>query len=189
MGRPRDEAVDRAIMAAATDVLRQSGYGAFSIEGVAARAGVAKQSIYRRWPSKGALLLDIYIQGMDDCDGVGVSTGGQKSAFQAYLSQSVQRLQDVAWANVLRSVVAEAQTDATLRAMMIERVVEPRREIGRHILRAAIRSGELPPQTNIETALDFAFGAIWYRLLLGHAPLDRSFVKQVLEGLFRASAP
>ena len=63
----------------------------------------------------------------------------------------------------------------------------PRRIAARH--RAAIRWGELPPQTNIETALDFAFGAIWYRLLLGHAPLDRKFVKQVLEGLFRPSTP
>ncbi|SDR17915.1 transcriptional regulator, TetR family [Rhizobiales bacterium GAS113] len=188
MGRPRDEAVDRAIMAAATDVLRQSGYGAFSMEGVAARAGVAKQSIYRRWPSKGALLLDIYVQGMDEDGAVGVPARGLMADFQAYLSQSVQRLQDVAWANMLRSIVAEAQTDAALRATMIERVVEPRREVGRHILRAAIRSGELPPQTNIETALDFAFGAIWYRLLLGHAPLDRKFVRQVLEGLFRPNA-
>ena len=64
-GRPRDENVHRAILDAARDLIRVEGYASFSIEGVASRAGVAKQSIYRRWSSKGALLIDLYMDGLE----------------------------------------------------------------------------------------------------------------------------
>jgi AcrR family transcriptional regulator len=184
LGRPRDETVHTAIMAAAVDVLGEKGYGTFSIEGVAARAGVAKQSIYRRWPSKGALLLDIYMEGMTG-DGMTVPSGkGVEADFCAYIGQTIRRLKDVAWMNTLRSVVAEAQTDPRLRTLVFEKVVGPRREIGRRLLQAAVASGELDRDFDVEIFLDLVFGAVWYRLLLGHAPIDKQFADRMLKRLF-----
>jgi AcrR family transcriptional regulator len=183
-GRPRDEAVDRALIGAATDLLRERGYRALSMEGVAARAGVAKQSVYRRWPSKGALLVDIYMEGMGEESLPATSGHGVVADFRAYLRQTIERLKDAAWANTLRSLVAEAQNDPDLAALMVGRVVEPRREAGRHIVAQAIAAGELSADFDVETVLDFVFGAIWYRLLLGHAPLTAEFVDRMLAQLF-----
>lgn len=183
-GRPRDEAVDRALIGAATDLLRERGYRALSMEGVAARAGVAKQSVYRRWPSKGALLVDIYMEGMGEAVLPPTSGQGVAADFRAYLGLTLERLKDVAWANTLRSLVAEAQNDPDLAALMVERVVEPRRQAGRHILAQAIAAAELSADFDVETALDFVFGAIWYRLLLGHAPVTAEFVDRMLAQLF-----
>jgi AcrR family transcriptional regulator len=185
-GRPRDEAVQRALIGAATDLLRERGYRALSMEGVAARAGVAKQSVYRRWPSKGALLVDIYMEGMGEESLPAASGHGVIADFRAYLGQTVERLKDVAWANTLRSLVAEAQNDPDLAALMVERVVEPRRQAGRHIVAQAIAAGELSPDFDVETVLDFVFGAIWYRLLLGHAAVTTEFVERMLRQLFPA---
>src|SRR5689334_810812 len=109
-GRPRDEAVHRAILKAGSQLLGEQGYGAFSIEGVAARAGVAKQSIYRRWPSKGALLLDLYMDGMSD-DSAADPSLDPAEQLRHLLSRSIERLREPAWANTLRSIIAEAQTD------------------------------------------------------------------------------
>ncbi len=183
-GRPRDEAVDRALIGAATDLLRERGYRALSMEGVAARAGVAKQSVYRRWPSKGALLVDIYMEGMGDETLPQPSGQGVAADFRAYLGLTLDRLQDVAWANTLRSLVAEAQNDSDLAALMVERVVEPRRQAGRHLLARAIAACELPEDFDVETVLDFGFGTIWYRLLLGHAPVTAESIDRMLAQLF-----
>ncbi len=185
-GRPRDEAVDRALIGAALDLLRERGYRALSMEGVAARAGVAKQSVYRRWPSKGALLVDIYMEGMGEAELPAASGRGVAADFRAYLGLTLERLKDVAWANTLRSLVAEAQNDPDLAALMVERVVEPRRQAGRHLLAQAIAAGELSAEFDVETALDFVFGAIWYRLLLGHAPVTPEFIDRMLAQLFPA---
>ncbi len=180
-GRQRDQSVDKAIMASATDTLRESGYGAFSIERVAARAGVAKQSIYRRWPSKGALLLDIYMDGMNGDHEPRLTGCGLAEDLRAYLNQTVLRLKDAAWTNTLRSIVAEAQSDEQLRALVIEKMIEPRREAGRQVLRSAIASGEIASTLDEEVILDLIFGAVWYRLLLRDIPVDGIFVEKMIE--------
>jgi AcrR family transcriptional regulator len=186
-GRPRDAAVDTAIRKAALDLLRKEGYGAFSMEAVAARSGVSKQSIYRRWPSKGALLLELYMEGLAN-DPFVPSGRDVRTDLRAYLSSTVNRLADPAWRTMLQSVVAEAQSDEKTRGLLIERVIEPRREIGRRILRSALASGELPRDLDVETALDAVFGAIWYRLLLRRAAIDLAFVESLLGMLLPAAA-
>src|SRR5262245_52062152 len=103
-GRPRDEATHRAILKAANQLLHEAGYGGFSIEGVALRAGVAKTSIYRRWSTRGALLLDLYMEGLSPAQ---LQPSGRKvrQDFAAYLNQTVERLKDAGWSNTLRSLV------------------------------------------------------------------------------------
>jgi AcrR family transcriptional regulator len=136
-GRPRDENVHRAILEAARNLIRDDGYASFSIEGVAARAGVAKQSIYRRWSSKGALLVDLYMDGLERP--VPARARGFASDLLDVLSQTTKRVQDPTYANILKSVVVEAQTDPDMRQLVLEKIV------------------------------DFLFGAIWFNLLLGDA--------------------
>ncbi|HKU99518.1 MAG TPA: TetR/AcrR family transcriptional regulator [Vineibacter sp.] len=183
-GRPRDEATHRAILRAANRLLHEAGYGGFSIEGVALRAGVAKTSIYRRWPSKGALLLDLYMEGLAPA---ALEPSGKKvrQAFAAYLNQTVERLKDAGWSNTLRSLVAEAQNDPALARLVRDKVIEPRRADGRRLLEHGMKTGEIRKNVDIDITLDFVFGAIWYRLLLGHAAVDEAFARRVTTALFK----
>jgi len=183
-GRPRDEATHRAILRAANRLLHEAGYGGFSIEGVAQRAGVAKTSIYRRWSSKGALLLDLYMEGLAPA---ALEPSGKKvrQAFAAYLNQTVERLKDAGWSNTLRSLVAEAQNDPALARLVRDKVIEPRREDGRRLLEHGMKTGEIRRNVDVDITLDFVFGAIWYRLLLGHAAVDEAFARRATAELFK----
>jgi AcrR family transcriptional regulator len=166
-GRPRDENVHRAILEAARNLIRDDGYASFSIEGVAARAGVAKQSIYRRWSSKGALLVDLYMDGLERP--VPARARGFASDLLDVLSQTTKRVQDPTYANILKSVVVEAQTDPDMRKIVLEKIVQPRRDAAKVVINRAIQSGELPDTADPEMLVDFLFGAIWFNLLLGDA--------------------
>lgn len=181
-GRPRDRATHDAILAAAEEILVEHGYAAFSIEAVAARAGVGKTSIYRRWSTKGALLVDVYMAGLgEDRPPAGEDARAQ---VRAMLLQSVSRLRRSGWATIMRSLVAEAQADAEISALVRDRVIAPRRALGRAILEEAIARGELAPATNPDCALDAMFGALWYRLLLGHLPVDEAFATAIVDQTF-----
>lgn len=182
-GRPRDEATHQAIIDAANGLLQDKGYAAFSIEAVAARAGVAKTSIYRRWPSKGVLLMDLYMAGMAQ-DALNGSKKSIRDELKAYIDATVQRLKAPGWSTVIRSLIAEAQVDEDLAKLVREKIIEPRRAAGRRLFQSGIKSGELRADIDVEITLDFLFGAIWYRLLLGHAPIDKAFGQKLMNELF-----
>lgn len=188
LGRPRDQGTHRAILKAANELLHEAGYGGFSIEGVASRAGVAKTSIYRRWPTKGTLLLDLYMEGIGP-NMLEPSHRKIRLEFAAYLNQTVERLKDPGWINTLRSLIAEAQNDPELARYVRDKVVEPRRLAGRRLLEHGIKTGEIRSDIDIDITLDFVFGAVWYRLLLGHAPVDAQFAKHALAELFKRIGP
>lgn len=186
-GRPRDEAVHRAILEAARELIGELGYGAFSIEAVAARANVAKQSIYRRWVSKGALLVELYMSGLEQA--VAPAPNDFARDVTALLTQTVERLQDPAYANILRGLMIEAQTDPALRKLVLEKIVEPRRKALRAVISRGTKTGDLPSDIDVETLLDFVFGAIWFNLLLSNDGVPDSFVDDVIGMLrrFRSS--
>jgi len=178
-GRPRDENVHRAILDAARDLIRDEGYASFSIEGVAARAGVAKQSIYRRWSSKGALLVDLYMDGLDRLE---PTLGrGFPDDLLAVLQQTTKRVQDPTYANILKSVVVEAQSDSDMRKLVLKKIVEPRREAAKTLITNAIAAGELPSTLDAEMIVDFVFGAVWFNLLLGDANLTSQFARRIVK--------
>jgi len=183
-GRPRDESTHRAILKAAKQLLHETGYGGFSIEGVALRAGVAKTSIYRRWPTRGALLLDLYMEGLSPAR-LQPSSRTVRQDFAAHHNQTVERLKDAGWSNTLRSLVAEAQNDSDLARLVRDKVIEPRRQEGRKLLEHGMKTGEIRRDVDVEVTLDFVFGAIWYRLLLGHAKVDAAFARRAIAELFK----
>lgn len=189
-GRPRDAATHRAILDAANGILAEQGYRGFSIEAVAARAGVSKASIYRRWPSKGALLVDLYMAGLavEEAADAGASGLSAEEDFAAYVAQTVARLNEPVWAQTLSALVAECQGDPELAEIVRERVVGPRRAAGLRILQRAVDRGELPADADAGLLIDFVFGTVWYRLLLGHASLDGDFIEAMRRQIFRPSA-
>ena len=179
LGRPRDENVHRAILDAARDLIRVEGYASFSIEGVASRAGVAKQSIYRRWASKGALLIDLYMDGLERP--APMPARSLANDLLAVLVQTTKRVQDPTYENILKSVVVEAQNDPDMRKLVLQRIVQPRRDAAKAVINRAIESGELPRTTDPEMIVDFVFGAIWFNLLLGDANLTSRLANRIVK--------
>ena len=178
-GRPRDENVHRAILDATRDCIREEGYSSFSIEGVAARAGVAKQSIYRRWVSKGALLVDLYMDGMQTSSPV--PARGFANDLLAIMLQTTKRLQDATYGNLLKGLAIEAQSDPEIRKIVLDKIIEPRRQAAKSVIERGIGSGELPEDIDADMMVDFVFGSVWFNLLLGDATVGNRFAQRIVE--------
>lgn len=178
-GRPRDPATDRALLTAAIDVLKRKGYEGFSIEAVAKRAGSSKVTLYRRWPSAAALLLAALAHhGATTIPTT--STGRLRDDLKRFFRPAFVQLNG-RLGLLLRSLMAEAQANEDFRKTFRNAFIRERRAALGAILTAARDRGELSAKTNIEVLLDFIFGALWYRLLVAHAPLDQRFTSDLIE--------
>ncbi|MFE7546462.1 TetR/AcrR family transcriptional regulator [Streptomyces gardneri] len=184
-GRTRSQDAHHAVLTAAIELVEEIGYQAVTIERIAARADVAKSTIYRWWKSKAVLVMDAYRsaveQRMPEPD-TG-SLAGDLTAFATALygvSEHSLRMR------TLRGLMAEAQLDPAF-ADHFREWVESRRAVVLALLDRGVRRGELPPTADLEAATDRFFGLFWYRLLVGHQPLDPSqapaHVDQLLHGL------
>jgi AcrR family transcriptional regulator len=179
-GRPRSEQADRAILAAAAQLLAERGIAGMSMEEVASRAGVAKTTIYRRWTSRGALALDAFLADFlrqQPPPDTGTLRGDLLAALRAWI-HSVTR---TSAGPVLAGLIAETQHDPGLAEAWRERVVERLRAQHKIMLDRAVERGEIPAQTDYEIVLDLVFGAAYHRLLHGHQPLTDPFARQVVD--------
>ncbi len=179
-GRPRSAEADRAILNATVDLLATRGLGALSIEEVAARAGVGKATIYRRWSSKGLLALDAFVDSFQAEQPL-PDTGTLRGDLIAALTAWVRAVTQTSMGPLLTGLIAEAQHDSSLRAAWRERVLEPLRSQHRIMLDRAIARGEIPATVDREVVLDLFFGAAQHRLLLGHLPLTDEFIAEVVD--------
>ena len=188
-GRPRSQEADRAIMAATVELLAAKGLAGMSIEEVAARAGVGKATIYRRWSSKGLLALDAFVSSFREQQPL-PDTGTLRGDLIAALRAWVRAVTGTSMGRLLTGLIAEAQHDDELRAAWRDRVLEPLRSQHRIMLDRAIARGEIPASVDREVVLDLFFGAAQHRLLLGHLPLTDDFIVSVvdiiLDGIERA---
>jgi AcrR family transcriptional regulator len=184
--RRRSERSHRAIVEATRELLVERGYRDLTIEGVAARAGVGKQTIYRWWPSRAALVLEAYLSAADV-----VATPAQQAAVRADVTALLGWLIDVlsapAVGNVLPGLVGDLQHDAVLAEGFQRDVVPTRRQAMLAALERARERGEIRRDADLELAVDTLHGAVFYRLLLSGQPLDRAFADrlagQVVDGL------
>jgi AcrR family transcriptional regulator len=179
-GRPRSAEADRAILTATLELLAERGLDAMSIEEVAARAGVGKTTIYRRWPSKGLLALDAFVisfRAEQPLPDTGTLRGDLLSALHAW----VRTVTQTAMGPMLTGLIAEAQHDPELRGAWRDRVIEPLRAQHRIMLDRAIDRGEIAVSVDKDVVLDLFFGAAEHRLLLGHLPMTGEFIGTVVD--------
>jgi AcrR family transcriptional regulator len=176
---------DRAILRAATELLAERGLSGLSIEEVAARAGVGKATIYRRWTSKGTLGLDAFLaefSGQQPLPDTGTLRGDLLVALRAW----VWAVTRTPAGHMLAGLIAEAQHDPGLAAAWRARVVEPLRAQHTVMLEQAIGRGEIPGSIDKDVVLDLLFGAAYHRLLHGHRPLTDRFVREVVDMIVAA---
>lgn len=160
--------------AAAAEILRRDGYSRLTMERVAAESGVAKTTLYRRWPSRAALCMDLYLEvaGRELHD---PATGDVESDLR-YIVNTVVHLQTSTVAGpALIGLLVEAQSNPEAAAASLLEFSERRRAITRRVLRRAIERGEIRPDTDVDLVIDALGGATTFRLLQRHAPLSRKF--------------
>lgn len=171
---PRKARVRNAVLTAATGVLRADGYAGLTMERVAAESGVAKTTLYRTWPTKAALCMDLYLdvagRELRDPD-----TGDVARDLKA-IAETVINLQKRTVAGpAFIGLIAEAQISPDTRSAFLAEFAEKRREITRTILRRAIERGQIRRDADIDLVIDVIGGATMFRLLQGHAPLTKRF--------------
>jgi AcrR family transcriptional regulator len=176
----RDENARRAVLHAADDLLAERGFGGVTIEGIAARAGVAKQTIYRWWPSKADILLDTLID--DASSRLAIpDTGPAVQSTRRYLRSLARFLSREPAGKVLLALIGEAQHDPAMARAFHQRYLGPQRQSERAMLRRGITSGELAPGLDVDAALDALCGPILYRALTG-ARIPRDFIDGLIAG-------
>ena len=170
----RDENARLAVLHAADDLLVERGFGGVTIEGIAARAGVAKQTIYRWWPSKVDILLDTLIEDASRQLPVRES-GSAVESTRRYLRSLARFLTKDPAGKVLLALIGEAQHDPEVARVFHARYFEPQRRSEREMLRRGVASGELAADLDIDATLDALCGGIFYRALTG-ASIPRTFI-------------
>jgi AcrR family transcriptional regulator len=179
-GRPRSEKARNAILEAAAELLLLRGLGAVSMDAVAERAGVSKATIYRWWPSKEMLALDALV----DWAAHRVptrDTGSLRGDLLALVRPWVREIRRRSFGPVIAALITEAQSDPQFADAYRTHFVEPRREAMRAAFARARKRGEVPAGLQVEVALDLIYGAVYHRLLHGHAELSDRFARDLVE--------
>jgi AcrR family transcriptional regulator len=184
-GRRRNDAAKAAILDATFRLLSGPETEALTIDAIAAEAGVGRQTIYRWWPSKGAVVADalarharVVVPRRD--------TGSFTGDLAAFFTDSFAGLENEGLANRLRQIVAEAQHDEHV-ARVLTDFTAVRRAALRALLERGQTAGELAAVADLDMLVDMAYGVLYYRLLVGHAPLDEKAARSLAAELTRSA--
>jgi AcrR family transcriptional regulator len=188
-GRPRSETAHKAVLTAAADLLLEHGLYAVSMDAVAERAGVSKATIYRWWPKKEILALDMLFTEWSAVTPQQYESGLLRSDLIALLRAWTRLASSRHYGRVVAALLAEARTDPAFSAEYQRRILEPRRDQARMIFADAVARGEIPGETKVEVAIDLLYGPLYHRLLHGHAPLDDQFVDDLVDMALRGILP
>ncbi|MCU1396201.1 MAG: putative TetR family transcriptional regulator [Ilumatobacteraceae bacterium] len=169
---------DHAILQATLDLLAEGGAANLSIDGVAARAGVGKATIYRRWTSKEALLLEAL--GTDTTVIEAPDTGNLRSDLEGYFGGLVDGMRDRANSDVLPHLIEVAFYDPEVKHALDQYLVTKQESLRQLLARAQSR-GEIAPTIDLKVFVEVTIGAVVYRRLLTGEPLDRVFVGKLLD--------
>ncbi len=192
-GRPRSAAADRAILDAARATLAELGWGGLTMGHVAARAGVAKTTLYRRWPSKNELVVDAVASLFDELEVADL--GSLRADIEAVVQQFGALLIRPETQAALLALFAEGTRDPQLRRRIRESIVDPQKRLVRQGRANAQARGELDPDQDEATACqeidiiyDTIAGAVEHRVLVSGEPLTREWVDR-FTGLLMGPLP
>ncbi len=185
----RSQETRKAILTAALELAGEVGYARLSIEGIAARAGAGKQTIYRWWPSKGAVLFDALLA-LSEVDGDAElpNTGDLATDLKTVLRATVDELTDPRLAEPMRALTVELLADPELAATWRSRLDEPVRAMKLRRLRAAREAGDLAPEVDLDVAADLIWGPVQNRWLFGAEPLTHAYADAIVDTAFAGLA-
>jgi AcrR family transcriptional regulator len=185
-GRPRSEQSRRAILTAAGELMLEGGLAAANIEAIAARAGVSKATIYKWWPSRGAVALDGFLDRVHHTIAV-PEHASTVEALEFQVRELIKLFQNTSAGAIMRAIVSQVESDPQLAKEVRERWLGPRRAVAVEVIRRGIERGDLRRDLDVAAALDQLYGPLYYRLVFGHEPLPddlaHTLVAQLLGGI------
>jgi AcrR family transcriptional regulator len=185
-GRPRDPAIDAAVLVATVSLLHEDGYGGFALEKVAARAGTTKAAIRRRWPQRQRLVIDSLASVMV------TPPVPDNGCTRCDLHQSVQLLAEVLYerlpAGVLAPLISDCSADPALHLYLLQTLVQPSRAAAAVAVQRAVDRGDLLPDVDPELFVDLLASVVYQRALFGKAPIDPSLARDLVDLLLRGVA-
>jgi AcrR family transcriptional regulator len=176
----RSETSRRATLDAALELCAEQGYAQVTVEGIAARAGVSKKTVYRWWPSKGAVVLEaVHDSALRPT--IFPDTGDLTADLLTQLSGVIDALIAPRTRSAVIGVFTAALHDPDLGEQLHRQWVSPRIDQFRHRLRLAEEQGQLPPGTDPDVIMDLVYGPIFHRLMV-HLPLpDVAYLRKLLD--------
>ncbi|MET7462895.1 TetR/AcrR family transcriptional regulator [Nonomuraea sp. NPDC005501] len=186
----RNERSRRAVLDAARDLVSELGYAKVTIEAIAARAGVGKQTIYRWWPSKGAVIFDSFLVLSEGGEGVRLpDTGDLEADLKMVMRATVAEFADPAFEAPVRALNMEIIGDPTLAAMYREKLAGPVDEAKKERLRSGQRAGQLAADADLDLVLEVLYAPLYQRWLLRSGPLTPEYADALVETTLRAFRP
>jgi AcrR family transcriptional regulator len=175
----RSEIARQAVLEAADNLLVELGFAAVTVEGIAARAGVGKQTIYRWWKSKTDVLLDAFLddaaQHLNPPD-----TGNLRADLCEHLHQCARFFEDSDAGAVFRALIGEAQHDAALAKQLRSKYLDQQRIRDRSVLVHALERGEVRADIDIDGTVEALIAPIHYRILVTGQPVTRRFTDNLV---------
>jgi AcrR family transcriptional regulator len=189
-GRRRAADVRRAVLAAAGELLFEAGLAEVTFDKVATRSGASKVTLYKWWPSPGALALEAYFAATEQTL-VFPDTGDIERDLLTQLQSFVGLLTGRDGGPVIAELVGAAQTDPGLAAALSESYVRPRRQLAVERLAIARDQGQIRPGVDLEVLVDQLWGACYHRLLLPipDQPLTPAFASALVRNLMDGVHP
>lgn len=163
------------------------GYERVSMEGIAARAGVGKMTVYRRWPNKAALYVDVYAD-LVPPDALAGETGSLAGDLRHLLTALFDLYRRTPAAAVLAGIIAAAQSDTAAREALESGLVSGRRGLLTGIFRRAVDRGDLPAEFDGNRANDLFVALVWHRLLTDPGRLADAYVETVIDTVLMLGA-
>ena len=187
----RNERSRQAILTAARTLTLDLGYPRLTIEGIAAAAGVGKQTIYRWWPSKGAIVFEAFLAMSADPEGKVElpDTGELEADLKAVLRGSVAELLDPRFDAAFRALASEIQSDLQLADSLVQSLLGPQIQATVRRLRSAQQARQIASGIDLQVATELLYGPVFHRWLLRTAPLDEAFADKVVALTLRALRP
>ncbi|GET44417.1 TetR/AcrR family transcriptional regulator [Microseira wollei] len=177
IGRPRSEESKTAILEATWNLLQTTTLKDLSIEAIARESGVGKTTIYRWWANKTAVVMDAFLEKLSP----EIQFPQAESAPFAIAAQMALLIKAFSgdYGRIVAQIIAEGQACPETLANYRARFLYPRREAAKAIIQQGISNGEFDPNLDPELAIDLLYGGIYFRLLVGHLPLDEKFAEEL----------
>lgn len=184
----RSERARTAILGAAMELCREVGYPRVTMEAIAKRAGVGKQTIYRWWPSKAAVVQEA----LNDQAGTSTDfpyTGDVVADLRSQMSNVARLFASDEFTPYGRGLIAAAQTDHKVAESVLETMIRPRFEACRKRLERARDDGQLRADVDLDDVVELLYAPLYYRLMLRTRPVTQQQVDDVLELAFTGLRP
>lgn len=182
VGRPRSQQADADIIAAANRMFFRQSYRDVSMEAIALEANVSKATLYRRWPNKATLAVEVLVR-----VALAERRPFENISYREHLAANLRALRDMLssdYADVIVSVIADTQHDRSLRDLFNRRFLQPVQAIGDADLDEAIRRGEVIANVDKNLLFDQMFGLFYYRLLVAHKAITDSEIDTLVSAFF-----